>query len=236
MVITAASGLAAFTLPALGQQEASTTTGTESSTGLNHKTEAFVKQAARDNDEEISMAKLGETKAQNANLKSLCQMIERDHTQANQQLQPIAQKYNVSIQESPTHHFSRGLSKLDKESSGPKFDQTLATDFLRDHQQDLVKFQKAATEIQAPDVKQYIDSSLPVLRKHFERAQTVAQEVGVPQSTISDIVNRAPAAMGGAETMQQQETGIGTGLGNPKGAGAKALQQDKVGPSSQPRQ
>ncbi len=231
--IIVAAGLAAFTLPVQARQEASPAIGTETSLATNNKAENFIKQAARGNDLEISLAEVGLRKAQNADLKSLCQMIQTDHTKANQQLQPLAQKYNLSVDQTLKHDPHRELTKFDKEATGSKFDQQLATEFLRDHQRDIAKFEKASAEIQAPDLKQYIDSTLPVLRKHFDKSQTVAQEVGVPQSTISEVVSKTPGAMGGTGDLQEQQTGQGAGLGTSKGAGGKALQQDKVGPSPQ---
>jgi predicted outer membrane protein len=78
-----------FTARAQAQQ---TTTGTPG----DHAAKSFIKQAFRDNQTEIDLAAIGAAKAQNADLKALCEQLQKDHREANQDLQPIAQKYGVA--------------------------------------------------------------------------------------------------------------------------------------------
>lgn len=208
-----------FALPLRGQQaqDPSGTAGIQGQSSSAEKTDArFIKEAARGNDLEIAMGELGANKAQNPQLKSLCEMIQKDHTAANEQLKPIAQKYGVTLEQSQSWLKEHALSKLQKEPAGPKFDQALATDLMRDHQKDITKFQKAATELQAPDVKEYAQNMLPQLQKHFQAAQQAAQAVGVSQSTISSIANKLPPGVGGASEEQ--------GVSSQKGAGGKELE------------
>ena len=167
-----------FALPLRAQQaqDPSATTGIQGQSSSADKTDArFIKEAARGNDLEIAMGQLGATKAQDSQLKSFCEMIQKDHTAANEQLKPLAQKYGVTLEQSQNWLTEHALTKLQKEPAGPKFDQALATDLMRDHQKDITKFQKALTELQAPDVKEYAQNMLPQLQKHFQAAQ---QEIG----------------------------------------------------------
>lgn len=170
-----------------------------------HKTTSFLKGAARDNDQEIALAEIGSRKAQNPELKSFCQMLQQDHTQAAQQLQPIAQKYGVStdqLKDKSNHE----VTKLEKES-GAKFDKEFATLMLKEHQKDIEKFQEAANKIQEPDVKQFAQTMLPKLREHFQHAESVAKAVGVDQSTISSYSKRVGDAMGGSGSDTRSTTG-----------------------------
>lgn len=235
-VITTVTGLATFVAQARDDQSTTSTgasgyqTTTESLTG-DHSAKSFIKQAYQDNQMEIDLANVGMSKAQNANLKQLCQMLQTDHTQANQQLQPLAQKYGVT--EQPTRRTEREANKLEKENSGPEFDKKLATELLKDHQKDIAKFERASTKLQETDVKEYAQTMLPKLREHLQKAATVAGEVGVDQSTISSIMSKAPAVGGTAET-QESTTGTGTTGKTEQGAGAQQLQPETQ-PQSNPK-
>jgi len=165
------------------------------------------------------------TKAQNSDLKSFSEMLQKDHTQALNELQPIAQKYGVALE--PTRRTERVANKFEKETAGPDFDKKFATELLKDHQKTIAKFERAASKVQEADVKQYADSMLPKLREHLQKALTIARQVGVEQSTISSIESKTPAFGGTAET--QEST---TGTSGKQGSGAQELQPNS--PTKQP--
>src|SRR6516225_8442502 len=148
----------------------------------------FIKDAWRDNETQISIGQVGALKAQNTNLKSFSEKVAQERTRANLDLQSLAQKYNVNTE--PTGSPPRELTKLENQNGGVKLDQQLATELLRGHQKDITKFEKASTQIQEADVKQYIDTMLPKLNDHFQQAQTVARSVGVEESTIASSVKK----------------------------------------------
>jgi putative membrane protein len=196
---------------------------------------------------EIDMAQVGQSKAQNADLKAFCQQLQTDHTKANQDLQPIAQKYGVA--EDATKLHEREVNKFEKDTAGPEFDKKFATEMLKDHQKDIKKFERAAAKLQEADVRQYAQTMLPKLREHFEKAQSVARSVGVDQSTITSIMNKA-SAVGGTADEENSTIGTGTsgrtdnsapGTGTTgkttQGAGAQQLQPDTstTTPSNTPK-
>jgi putative membrane protein len=236
-LIATVAGLAALTGSA--QSQSSTTTGssvdqsqTAGTSTADRKTTSFIKQVAEDNDAEVAFGELGTRQAQNANLKSFAQQLQRDHMQANDQLRPIAQKYGITLNQELKHKDNRVLTKLGKES-GAKFDQEFATEALRMHQKDIDKFQKAVSDLQAPDVRQYAETMLPKLREHFQHAETVAKEVGVDQATISSIEKKLPAGVGGTSSESEQGSGSASDQNPKQGAGAKDLQKDNAAPQSQ---
>lgn len=233
-IITTVSGLAV--IGARAADSSTTTTGTAGygttttsptgSTG-DHAAKSFIKQAYRDNQMEIDLAGIGMSKAENADLKSFCQQIQQDHTQANQQLQPLLAKYGVT-EETKTRE--RAVTKFEKESSGPEFDKKFATEMLKNHQKDIAKFERASSKLQETDVKQYADTMLPKLREHLQHAETVARAVGVDQSTISSAMSKSSAVGGTAET-EESTVGTGTSGKTDQGAGARQLEPNAT-PSS----
>ncbi|HLH52664.1 MAG TPA: DUF4142 domain-containing protein [Verrucomicrobiae bacterium] len=226
-VITTISGLT--TLAVRAADSTDTTTGTSGygtttrSTSNDRTAKGFIKEAFRDNQEEIDLANTGMNKAQNSELKSFLQHIQQDHTQANQQLQPLAQKYGVAEEQSKLRQHE--VNRFEKENPGPDFDKKLATELLKDHQKSISKFERASTRLQEPDVKQYAETMLPKLREHLQHAATVARAVGVDQSTISSAMSKASAVGGTSET---PETGTGSSTSDKldQGAAARQLQQD----------
>jgi putative membrane protein len=205
VVATAIAGLTALTL----QAQQGYTAGSVNQTGTSSDKAAakFIKEAAWDNENEINLGQAGAQKAENADLKSYCEMVQKDHTQANNDLQPLAQKYGVTME--TTHSSEREANKFEKETTGAKLDQKLATEFLKDHQKAIAQFEKASTQVMESDVKAYIDKELPKLRDHFQHAETVARAVGVSESTISSYSRKAAAVGGTAD-----EPGIQHGTGS----------------------
>lgn len=233
-VLTTVTGLTALAAQARADQDTATSTTTDQTTtqasSADRADKGFIRQAFQDNQTEIDLANAGIAKAQNPSLKQYCQMIQQDHTQANNELQPLAQKYGVT--EKANWHTEHQANKFEKESAGPEFDKKLVTEFLKDHQKDIAKFQRASTKLQEPDVRQYAQNLLPKLQEHLQKAATVAQELGVDQSTISSIMSKTPALGGTAET-QESTTGTGTAGKTVQGSGAQQLQPDATTPPKQ---
>jgi len=226
--ITAATiaAVTALTLQVQAQQSYSGTTSSSadrtqtSSTTSDRATTRFIKEASKANESEIALGQAGAQKAENADLKSFCQTMQQDHTQANNELQPLATKYGVTIEQTRTSE--REANKFEKETSGAKLDQKLATEFLKDHQKAIAEFEKASTQVTEPDVKAYIDKMLPKLREHFQHAQTVARAVGVSESTISSYTRKTPGAVGAAGEEQNIQ----------QGTSSKGLQEQNAPPST----
>jgi len=223
-VITTITGLS--TLATQARDDQRTTTGTPGyqtgtpTTTVEHSAKSFIKQAFQDNQAEIDLANVGMTKAQNADLKSFSQQLVQDHSQANKDLQPIAQKYGVN--EQPSRFAEHAANKFEKETPGPDFDKKFATEILKDHQKNIAKLERTSAKIQEADVKQYADMLLSKMREHLQHAETVAKAVGVDQSTISSVMSKTPAVGGTSET---EQSGVGAGTsGKTDQGGTKQLQ------------
>lgn len=213
-VITSIATLAlATTVQANDDQTRSTsTTGSsiQSSSKTDHKTTAFLKDAVRDNEAEIAMADLALSKAQNAELKSFAQQLKTDHSQAQTQLTTLAQTHGVAVDLKAEHKMTK-LEKL----SGADFDKEFVLMALKDHQKDIAKYEKAAKDVQASDVKSFAQQTLPKLQQHLQHAATVARSVGIDQATISSYTKGTMGAVGGSTS-----TGESSISGSSKDAGA----------------
>ena len=197
-------------LIAAGRAGAADTTGNS----LSSKGSSFVKEASEGNQSEIALAQLAQQKAQNPEIKSLAQMIQQDHQQAQEKLQTIAQTHGLTLDTTPTWSQRRAQSKLEK-LSGAEFDQQYAKDMLEDHVTDIKKFQKASQNIEDSDVKQYAQDCLPKLQAHLQHAESAAKSAGVDASTVTSITKNMPAGIGGSGDNQESSRGAGQQQQNP---------------------
>lgn len=175
---------------------------------LSREASSFIKEASEGNQGEIAMAQLAEQKAQNPKVKSLAQMIQNDHQQAQEKLEAIAQAHGVTLDQGLTWSQKRAQGKL-KKLMGADFDQQYTKDMLEGHVDNLNRFTKASRDIKEADVKQYAQENIPKLEEHLKHAEIAAKAVGVDPGTISSITSKAPA-MGGAGENQ----GVGRGTGH----------------------
>jgi putative membrane protein len=187
---------------------ADTTIGTTDNSKLSSKGASFVKEASAANQSEIALAQVAQQKAQNAEVKNLAQMIEKDHQQAQQKLQTIAQAHSITLDNSPSWTQKRAQSKLEK-LTGAEFDQQYTKDMLEDHSTDIKKFEKASQSIEDSDVKQYAQECLPKLQAHLQQAATAAKSAGVDASTVSSYTKNIPGAVGGAGENSESSRGAG---------------------------
>jgi len=174
-------------------------------TSLSHKGTSFIKEASEGNQREIAMAQLAQEKSQNPEIKSLAEMIQNDHQKSQEKLQTLAQTHGVTLDQGLTWSQKREQGKLEK-LSGADFDQQYAKMMLEDHVNDLNTFQKAAEQLQEPDLKQFAQDNIAAMQKHLQHAEMAAKAVGVDQATISSITSKAPA-MGGAGENNEMEHG-----------------------------
>jgi len=181
---------------------------TQTASSVDKKAARFLTEAAQDNQLEIAMGELGVARAQNAELKSFAQRLQQDEAQSKLKLTALAQKHGVKMdpqvkvdpQEMPDKHLER-LHKL----SGAEFDREFMMTALKQHQKNISRHEKAIEKVEAADVKEYAQETLPKLRQRLSQAGQVAQAVGIDSATIAAYTRPGADAVGGSTS-----TGEGT--------------------------
>jgi putative membrane protein len=192
----------------LAASAADTTTGNTDNAKLSSKGASFIKEVSAGNQSEIALAQLAQSKAQNPEIKNLAEMLQKDHQQAQEKLQTIAQAHGVTLDTTPSWTQRRAQSKLEK-LSGAEFDQQYAKDMLEDHAADIKRFEKASQNVEDSDVKQYAQEILPKLQTHLQHTASAAKSAGVDQSTISSYTKDVPGAVGGTKDNNESTHGAG---------------------------
>jgi putative membrane protein len=138
----------------------------------------FIQDAAASGMFEVQAAQLGSSKATDVQVKSYASMLVDHHTSANNELTQLANSKKVELPAAPSRGMRRDVEKLGKKS-GADFDR----DFVREvgvkaHEKDIKNFQNASEKVKDPQLKAWIDKTLPTLREHLAQAQKLPQAGG----------------------------------------------------------
>ena len=138
---------------------------------LNNADRSFIEQAASGGMAEIQSAQLAQ-RSNSPQVKQFANRVIADHTQANSELQQIAQDQNVTLPEQPSAKDASAYRRLIG-LTGTAFDQANAQAEVSDHQQDIALFRKEAQSGQDPTVKSFAQKTLPLLVQHLQLAQAL---------------------------------------------------------------
>ena len=175
MISTAVGSLllaatAAF-LPASGAQ----------SHGAQSPAQSFLEKAAERQQVEIALGQLANERAADQQVKQFgSQMIEH-HRKAHAEIQQLAANEGVLLSTELT-----GKHKDKKEEigrlSGRDFDKAYMAFMLRDHRNDVKECERHVRGIKDPQLRQWAERTLPVLKQHLQQAQQIASAIGIDAS------------------------------------------------------
>lgn len=118
----------------------------------------FMKEAAAGGLAEVQLGKIAADKA------------------SSKQVKDFGQRMQLQL---PTKLEGKHKSTVDRLSklSGDEFDREYMRAMVEDHKETLEKFQREADKGKDPDVQKFASEHVPILKKHFELAQTIQQQV-----------------------------------------------------------
>jgi len=135
--------------------------------------QSFLKKAIQGNYAEVEMGKLAQQNGQSDNVKNFGQILQTDHTAANEKAIDAAKSIGVTPPDGPNAKQKADYDKMSK-ISGPQFDRDFATHMVADHQKDIAEYKKASKTADAAG--EYAKGSIPVLQKHLEIAKSLASK------------------------------------------------------------
>lgn len=142
------------------------------SAALSSADRAFAQKAAAAGMGEIQAAQLAQQRASSPQVKQFADRMVTDHTQANDELQQIAQQENLTLPSQPSPQDVAQTRRL-RGLNGAAFDQACAQDQLRAHQQAVALFRQEANNGKDPALKGFAQQTLPILQRHLQMAQTL---------------------------------------------------------------
>jgi putative membrane protein len=137
---------------------------------------AFVQKAAQSNRLEVEMAKMGQDKAQNEQIKDFARQLDEDHSDVLDELQTMARRANLELD--PQDDAARA-SMTDKMGNvtGRQFDSQWLSEMIDKHRQGIATFEQQQTTATG-ELKSFIDKTLPVMRAHLQRAEELQKQLG----------------------------------------------------------
>ena len=177
MMFTATAWLLAATaaafIPASGaqgaKQDARPTAGT------------FLQKAAEGQQVEIALGQLASERGEDMQVKEFGTRMMEDHRKARAEIQHLASKEGVVL---PTEMSGRHKDRREEfgRLSGKDFDKAYIGYMLRDHRKDVKEFERNVKAIKDPQVQQWAEGTLPLLKQHLRQAQKIASAIGMDSS------------------------------------------------------
>jgi putative membrane protein len=138
----------------------------------------FYKHAAEGGISEVELGNLAQKKSSNDNVKSFGAMMVKDHSAANEKLKALAASKNISLPTSSSVGQMASKAKLEV-LTGETFDKSYIKGMVQDHRDDIAEFQKEAASGQDPDAKAFATATLPTLKAHLKKIESIAAQSGV---------------------------------------------------------
>jgi len=145
--------------------------------GLSAQEQQFVKKAAAGGLAEVKLSELANDRASNPKVKDFAKQMVTDHTQANNELKPIAESNKVPVPTKLQGESEAAYKRLEK-LSGARFDSAYVKVMVSDHDKTVAAFEDASSKVKDPSLKGFVDKTLPVLRQHKEHIHAIEQEMG----------------------------------------------------------
>jgi putative membrane protein len=131
---------------------------------------SFLIEAIEGNLAEVQMGQLAQKQATTLAVRSYGQMLEQDHTVANQKARAAATAMQIAPPTQPSSKQKADFDRLSK-LTGAEFDEQFADHMVMDHKEDIQKYEKAATMNDRAGA--YAKEALPTLRKHLQNAESL---------------------------------------------------------------
>jgi putative membrane protein len=131
----------------------------------------FLKEAIEGNLAEVQMGQLAQKNGNNDGVRSFGQVLEKDHSEANQKATAAASSLGVTPPTAPNSKQKAAYERMSK-LSGANFDREFVKHMVEDHKKDIKDYEKASKQGDAAGT--YAKEALPTLRKHLDNAQSLS--------------------------------------------------------------
>lgn len=135
----------------------------------------FATKAAQGGLAEVQLGQLAAQKASDPQVKQFGQRMVDDHGKANSQLMSIAQAQNTTLPTTLDSKHQEEYNKL-QGMSGTAFDRAYVNDMVKDHEEDIKEFQKEAKKGNNPQLKNFAEQTLPILREHLKMIRGIQSQ------------------------------------------------------------
>ncbi len=143
---------------------------------VNQTDSEFATKAAASGLAEVEFGKVALSKSTDARVKSFAEMMVRDHSKANQELQKIALNKNITLPTALDDEHQQQLDKLSK-LDGKAFDKAYVKMMVDGHQQTLDLMDKEAKDGQDTDLVAFAAGTSPIVKGHLDTIRKIADSL-----------------------------------------------------------
>jgi len=136
----------------------------------------FAMEAAEGGIMEILLGKLAETNASSMDVKELGRDMVTDHNVANEELEALAKRKNISLPTALTRNKEKVYDRFTRKK-GKKFDKCYTRYMVKDHKRDIKCFKKEADKGNDAEMKAWAKGKVPVLERHLDLAKNACEAV-----------------------------------------------------------
>jgi putative membrane protein len=130
----------------------------------------FIHESIQGNLAEVKMGDLAQHKGASQGVQDFGATLAKDHAAANDKAKQAASALGLSPPSSPNAKQKSMVTELSA-LSGEHFDQQFIKSMVKDHEEDIKKYEQAASG--SGPAAEYAKAVLPDLRKHLEMAQSL---------------------------------------------------------------
>src|SRR5262245_14702966 len=137
---------------------------------------AFVEKAAAAGLMEVELGKHGQAVGQSVDVKRFADRMVKDHTAANEELKTIATGIPVAIPDRLDDTLRKKTDEM-KKLNGAEFDRAYMEQMVKDHQEAVELFKRAANDVPNARLKDFAKKTLPTLEEHLKLAKEVKEKL-----------------------------------------------------------
>jgi putative membrane protein len=161
-----------------GNTSATLAAATPGSAQLASGDKNFVVTAAASGLFEVQSAQLAASRASASEVQAYAAMLVNHHQQANTELPSWPGRGSIALPAQLPQDLQAELRRVSRES-GLKFDKEYLQQIgIKAHQKDIAAFESARGSIRDPQLKAWVEKTLPLLQEHLAQAQKLAQRTG----------------------------------------------------------
>lgn len=137
----------------------------------------LLNKASKNNHEEQAEAGILQSKADDSiGLSMLATALKEDHAANQTAVEELADKEGVKLfPYLPDKPMMTTLANL----KGAQFDRTFLNDMVKQHQKAVKQFEQARGKVHNPELKKYLDETIPVLKAHLKMARNLQHDLGL---------------------------------------------------------
>jgi putative membrane protein len=140
---------------------------------------AFMVEAAQANLAQIDSAQIARQKSSNGDVRDFANMIGRDHSRSLEELTDLMAQTNTSRPKGLSSEAEKDIRRMNDLNS-PELDREFVNMMVADHQRAIEMFRDQLEIAQNPDLKKFLENSLPVLELHLEKALRLQSKLFSP--------------------------------------------------------